>query len=200
MSDLPVLYSFRRCPYAMRARMGLLQSSIAVSITEVSLKDKPAAMLEVSPKGTVPVLVLEDGTVIDESLDIMIWALQQHDPEGWLEGDLDLIKMNDGTFKKNLDRYKYPNRYPDEDCSHARKQSAEFLQGLNTLLAQHQFLCGNALTITDITIFPFIRQFAHVDKDWFYTQDWKPLINWLTYHFESERFQKIMEKNLSQLP
>ena len=200
MSELHTLYSFRRCPYAMRARMGLLTSRISASIIDIDLKDKPQAMLNASPKGTVPVLILNGGTVIDESLDIMMWALKQNDPDNWLDNQYDLIETNDGTFKKNLDRYKYPNRYPDKDCSHARDSASEFLWLLNERLERNKFLNADYITLSDIAIFPFIRQFAHVDKDWFYTQNWDALSAWLKKHLESNLFKTIMDKKLDKLP
>jgi len=203
MSNTHHLYSFRRCPYAMRARMALNYANISLTIQDIELKNKPVAMLEHSPKGSVPVLVLSDNHVIDESLDIMIWALKQHDPNGWLahlDQSQELIKQNDGEFKRALDRYKYPNRYPDEDCSQARNIGSEFLIHLNERLEKQPFLNGEHITLADIAIFPFVRQFAHVDKDWFSTYPWKPLSTWLNNHLESDLFKKIMDKNLVQLP
>ena len=199
MSKPHYLYSFRRCPYAMRARMALCYAAIAVIIEEVSFKNKPEKMLELSPKGSVPVLVLNEGTVIDESLDIMLWALEQHDPNQWggyLEESQALIAQNDGVFKQALDRYKYPNRYPDEDCTHAREKGIEFLNLLNARLQQQKYLSSNFITLADIAIFPFIRQFAHVDKEWFYAQNWQPLTDWLDKHLQSDLFKTIMDKNL----
>ncbi len=203
MSNAHHLYSFRRCPYAMRVRMALSYANINVTIQDIELKNKPAKMLELSPKGSVPVLVLNNSTIIDESLDIMLWALNQSDPDGWLENSeqsLNLIRQNDGDFKKNLDRYKYPNRYPDEDCSDAKNNATEFLTVLNNHLDKHKFLNGDQITLADIALFPFVRQCAHVDKDWFYNQPWKPLISWLDENLSSPLFQKIMDKNLQQLP
>ena len=197
------LYSFRRCPYAMRARMALLYAGIPVDIEEVNFKNKPAAMLAISPKGTVPVLQCESGTVIDESLDIMLWALEQHDPEGWRNADQAemkaLIAENDGSFKAALDRYKYPTRYPDEDCSSARDRGEGFLTALNTRLTAQPYLCGDHITLADIAIFPFIRQFANTDREWFDSLALKPLQNWLSARLESDLFKTIMEKNRDTL-
>ncbi len=179
----------------MRARMGLFQASIPVEIREIILRDKPAHMLEISPKGTVPVLLLNDGTVIDESLDIMKWALGQNDPDGWLDGNSDeLIQRNDTIFKHALDRYKYPNRYPDEDCSNAREDGLEILKDLNHRIAQNGYLTRDKIALADIAIFPFIRQFAHVDRAWFYAQDLPGLQSWLKAHLDSQLFKDIMQK------
>ena len=203
MSDKHHLYSFRRCPYAMRARMALLYANIVLTVQDIELKNKPTEMLELSPKGSVPVLVTNEGMVIDESLDIMVWALEQHDPQNWqahLNDSKTLIIQNDTSFKKALDRFKYPNRYPDEDCSSARDQASEFITRLNDRLQNNQNLNADAITLADIAIFPFIRQFAHVDKEWFFNQPWLETISWLKRHIESDLFLKVMDKKLTQLP
>lgn len=194
-----ILYSFRRCPYAMRGRMGLVKASIRCEVREIILRDKPAHMLEISPKGSVPVLLLPDDTVIDESLDIMFWALKQNDPDAWLEADQDetmaLIERNDGPFKKALDRYKYPTRYPDEDCSGARDDGEAVVKDLNERIAKNGGgLVSDKATLADIAIFPFIRQFAHVDRDWFYGLPYPDIQKWLPQHLESELFKSIMKK------
>jgi len=198
-SPHPILYSFRRCPYAMRGRMGLYQAGISVVLREIILRDKPACMLKASPKGTVPVLVLPDGSVIDESLDILFWALRQNDPDNWLGGDKTetdfLIKRNDGDFKDALDRYKYPSRYPDEDCAGARAICENVFQDLNDRLTQQIFLNGNHITVADIAIFPFIRQCAHVDKDWFNALPLPYLQRWLEDRLQSPLFKAIMKKH-----
>ncbi len=197
----PILYSFRRCPYAMRARMALEYAGIERDLREIELKNKPAHMLEISPKGTVPVLSLPCGRIIDESFEIMIWAVSEHDPEHWLPDmhrfDVyDLIERNDTLFKPQLDRYKYPNRYPDEDCSGARDKAMVFLNDLNARLSNNNALSGNKTTLADIAIFPFIRQFANVDKNWSDTQqNLKPLQKWLDCHLNSDLFQTIMKKH-----
>ena len=188
----PVLYSFRRCPYAMRARLALFISNTDCTLREVKLSSKPEAMLVASPKGTVPVLVLPDGGAIDESLAIMRWALAQHDPEHWLEGDdAALIAWNDGTFKHDLDRYKYPERYAAEPLAH-RESGSKFLQELNGRLARTRQLCGPERGLADAAIMPFVRQFAAVDQAWFNDQPLPHLRAWLTGHLASELFQKIM--------
>ena len=191
------LYSFRRCPYAMRARMTLFYAEIAIKIHDIQLKDKPQKMIALSPKGTVPVLLCKDGGVIDESLDIMIWALQQNDPAGWLSYPphaYDLIKENDGDFKKALDRYKYPVRYPDEDCSYAKNHCFLFLEKLDHILEDHHFLYSPHITMIDIAIFPFIRQCANTDRAWFDNLLLPHLQKWLDGHLDSVLFKKIMEK------
>jgi len=195
---MPVLYSYRRCPYAMRARMALKIAEIDVEIREISLRDKPKHMLQVSPKGTVPVLVLDDGKVIDESLDIMLWALGQQDPALWLNVDADaamqLIKQNDTSFKHALDAYKYPERYTHQTQIAHRKDGEGFLSLIETLLSQHFYLFGNQPSYADIAIFPFIRQFAAVDSAWFNQTSYTHLIDWLNKWLESDLFISVMLK------
>ena len=183
----------------MRARMGLVGADISYEHREIILRDKPAHMLKVSPKGTVPVLSLPNGRVIDESLDIMLWALEQNDQHRWLDGGridmFNLIERNDTIFKALLDRYKYPNRYPDEDCTNARDDTAKILFDLDQRIKVNGSLSGEQTTIADIAIFPFIRQFAHVDRDWFYAQSYPHLHKWLVEHLESALFVTIIEKH-----
>lgn len=195
----PILYSFRRCPYAMRARMALYQAQIVHEHREIVLRNKPPQMLAVSPKGTIPVLITSQGKVIDESLDIMLWALSQNDPDGWIpdlhRADIyELIERNDGAFKRALDRYKYPNRFPDEDCSNARADGIKILNDLELRIKHNGALSGAKTTLADIAIFPFIRQFAHVDKDFFYRSELKNLQNWLIYNTNCMLFKKAMTK------
>jgi len=190
-----VLYSFRRCPYAMRARMALRYSGVPLSIVEVSLKAKPAEMLALSPKGTVPVLVCADGRVIEQSLEIMHWALAQYDPDNWLGPDsAALIEENDQVFKVNLDRYKYAIRYPEQPMEHYRAQGAAFLQRLEVLLEQTPYLAGDTLSLADIALAPFVRQFAHVDRDWFEQAPYPRLNAWLERFLASELFISVMTK------
>ena len=190
-----VLYSFRRCPYAMRARMALHYSGVPLSIVEVSLKAKPAQMLAASPKGTVPVLVCADGSVIEQSLDIMHWALARHDPDNWLQpGCNELIEANDTTFKVLLDRYKYAIRYPEHPMAFYRAQGAEFLQRLEDVLTRSPYLDGPALSLTDVALAPFVRQFAHVDRDWFAQAPYPHLNAWLERFLASELFSSVMRK------
>lgn len=200
MAVLPVLYSYRRCPYAMRARMALHYAGISVEIREIVLKDKPAHMLQVSPKGTVPVLVLPDGSVIDESLDIMRWALQQHDPEDWLDSQAhqaqaeSLITENDGPFKRALDQYKYAIRFPEQPPEIYRAQGEEFLKQLEARLHQHIYLLSDQTNLADVAIFPFVRQFSMVDQAWFEATSYHRVKAWLQAWLASERFSAIMQK------
>ena len=194
----PILYSFRRCPYAMRARMGIMSSGIKVELREVLLKDKPDEMIEASPKATVPVLVLPDRVIVDESLDIMLWALGVNDPENWLtDAAIELIAHNDGPFKNALDRYKYPNRYEHEtiDRDAQRAICATTFERYETWLSSTRFLLGETPTIADNAIFPFVRQCANVDRKWFDAQPWPKLHAWLDHFLTSGRFDIVMRKN-----
>ena len=200
-ATLPVLYSFRRCPYAMRARLALAASGQACELREVVLKSKPQGLLQVSPKGTVPVLVLPDGQVLEQSLDIMRWALAQHDPAGWLapshgnvEDMLALVAECDGPFKQALDRCKYHNRYPEADTALARTQAVEWLQGLEARLTQRLFLFGGHAALADMAIAPFVRQFAGIDATWWDTQPWPHLQTWLARWQASRLFESVMHK------
>ncbi|ABC63768.1 glutathione S-transferase [Erythrobacter litoralis] len=194
MSKLPILYSFRRCPYAMRARMALWIGGTTCELREVKLADKPAAMLEASPKGTVPILALHDGRVLDESLDIMRWALDQRDPEGWLAGDdTALVARNDGPFKHHLDRYKYSTRHDTDPLEH-RAAGLVSLQDLDARLEYQPQLCGPKRTLADIALFPFVRQFANHDRAWFDALDLPHLQSWLDGHLASDLFAAIMPK------
>lgn len=195
--SLPILYSFRRCPYAMRARMAIYCSGCKVELREIRLKDKPSELLLASARGTVPVLVL-DNKVIDQSMDIMHWALSRHDPDNWLPtntNSLQLITDNDNIFKAHLDHYKYADRHPQHSAEYYRTQGEEFLLKLELQLNTHQYLSGAKLSITDISVFPFIRQFAHVDKVWFENADYPRLQNWLDSLICSELFSQIMKKH-----
>ena len=192
-----LLYSFRRCPYAMRARLALRYSGVPVQIVEVSLKAKPAEMLALSPKGTVPVLSV-GGRVIEESLEIMQWALAQHDPDDWLlQGDprvLDLITENDQVFKHHLNRYKYAERYPEQPMEHYRAEGEVFLQTLEGLLAENDYLLAEQLSLADVALAPFVRQFAHVDREWFAGTPYRQLQAWLQRFLESPLFIAVMAK------
>jgi glutathione S-transferase len=200
LKSLPILYSFRRCPYAIRARMALKYSGIAVEIREVKLNNKPQQMLDYSPKGTVPVLILDNDKVIDESLDIMLWAISQHDPNNWqVEGFEQLIDENDNVFKKHLDQYKYSIRYPENSKEYYRQQGKIFLQQLEQRLQQHKYLLCEQITIADVAIFPFIRQYAHVDKQWFDQTPYRQLQSWLNEFLQSDLFHAVMNKNLKYL-
>jgi glutathione S-transferase len=197
MNPLPVLYSFRRCPYAIRARLAIVYAEIPVEIREIQLKHKPEQMLALSLKGTVPILQLPDGKVIDESLDIMRWALAQHDPEHWLdvsEDSVKLIQWNDGDFKYYLDRYKYADRYTEFPESYYRSQGGKFLAELESKLSQNPYLGGSHFSLLDAAIFPFIRQFAAVDSLWFVSSGYQHLNNWLNGLLASDLFILVMGK------
>ncbi len=199
--SLPLLYSFRRCPYAIRARMALFNSDIQIDIHEVSLKNKPRAMLELSSKGTVPVLVVDD-QVIDESLDIMLWALNINDPDGWYadysEAEkshaMQLITQNDEEFKGWLDKYKYADRHPEFSQDYYREKCEVFLQVLETALEKSAYLMGETISLADIAIFPFIRQFAMVDKNWFDQCAQPGIRNWLNSLLDLPLFTHVMAK------
>lgn len=196
MADLPILWTFRRCPYAMRARLAIQSSGQKVALREILLRDKPAPFLAASSKGTVP--VVQDGdTVIEESRDVMLWALGRNDPEGWLgmpqEGH-DLIDTCDGPFKAALDHTKYAVRFPDRDETTERAKALIFLTGLNDRLSQTAFLMGSRRTLADMAILPFVRQFANTDRAWFDAQGFGPLTLWLDDFLNSDRFQSIMTK------
>lgn len=215
----PILYSFRRCPYAARARLALIASGVVCELREIVLRAKPAQMLAVSPKGTVPVLITPAGEVIEQSLDIMLWALlknEQNDPQRWLQpeqGSLDamlaLIAANDsnepGGFKYHLDRYKYPNRYQPDATLHAafstahRAAGSEFLAHLEMLLAERGgYLFGSRPALADMAIAPFVRQFSHVEKsagqDWFAAQPWPALHAWLGQILASPLYATALTK------
>jgi glutathione S-transferase len=205
---LPVLYSFRRCPYAMRARLALHASGIAMEHREVVLKNKPVHMLALSPKGTVPVLWLPDaqgtvgGQVLEQSQDIMLWALSQHDPLSWLPASdagrsdaLTLIAHNDGPFKRQLDRYKYPNRSGLETGTADRDEAAIWLHTLDARLRAQPFLAGEHFGLADAAVAPFVRQYAHTDPGWFAAQAWPSLIAWLAAFEGSALFAAIMVKH-----
>lgn len=190
----PLLYSFRRCPYAIRARMALRVSGVRYRLEEVALRAKPPGLIAASPKATVPVLVLEDGQVIEESLAIMHWALERHDPEQWLAGnDAALIARNDGIFKHHLDRYKYPDRHASDPAEH-RAAGLAILADLEQRLARHANLCSDARSLTDIALFPFVRQFAAVEPAWFAAQPIPAVQAWLARHLASPLFTAVMTK------
>lgn len=177
--------------------MAILSSGVEVELREILLKDKPASMIKASPKATVPVLVLADGSVIDESLDVMHWALGENDPEHWTDAtSAQLIEQNDGPFKAALDRYKYANRYEDENIvtHEQRAVCAAFFADYEARLSEQAYLLGDAPTIADNAIFPFVRQCANVDRAWFDSQPWPNLQTWLANFLASERFEIAMRK------
>jgi UPF0176 protein len=197
----PILYSFRRCPYAMRARMALIASGQVCELREVVLRDKPQEMLDASSKGTVPVFIDSNGSVLDESLEIMIWALERHDPEQWLtpeQGSLEemrlLIAQFDDRFKYRLDRYKYADRYENTDALLHRTEGALDLERLNAQLGQTPYLFGAHATLADRAIAPFVRQFCLADPTWFSAQPWPHLQAWLAAWVESDLYARTMQK------
>ena len=218
--SIPILYSFRRCPYAMRARAAIIASGIRVELREVMLRDKPAVMLAASPKGSVPVLVLQGGDgeavghapayplpgvptdkVIDESWDIMLWALRLNDPQGWLgqnechvQAAWPWVSENDSTFKHNLDRYKYPERFPQQPQSMYRGACEQFIQQIEQCLSATPYLLGETFTLADAALLPFIRQFAAVEAAWFATAPYPAMRAWLEKFTMSEVFPKVMQK------
>jgi len=187
----------------MRARMAIHYANIKTVLREVVLRDKPIELLQISPKATVPVLVLEDGQVIDESLDIMYWALAISDNNGWLKGldeqQLELAKKliteNDNEFKLHLDHYKYSERFPEQSMEGSREKAEVFLQKLEQHLQQHHYLLGHELSFADIAIFPFVRQFVHVDLAWFEQTPYSELQQWLRNLLESKIFTDVMAKH-----
>jgi UPF0176 protein len=196
----PVLWSFRRCPYAIRARLAIKASGVTVVLREVVLRDKPAALIAASPKATVPVLQLPDGRVLEQSLDIMRWALAINDPQGWLGFGEDeeahaLIAINDGAFKEALDRYKYAPRHPERPAAAYRDEAIEvMLAPLDARLAKHPFLLHATPSLADFAILPFVRQFAGVDEAWF---DGAPLVHlraWARGLAVSPLFDSVMGK------
>ncbi|MCW9046556.1 MAG: glutathione S-transferase [Gammaproteobacteria bacterium] len=200
LNSLPILYSFRRCPYAMRARLAIRYSNLQVELREVDLKNKPPEMILASAKATVPVLILNDQSVLDESLDIMHWSLKQSDIKNWLQKNNQseieqLIQQNDQSFKTDLDHYKYADRFPQQPPVYYRQQGEKFLELLEQRLAKHTFLIHDSVTLADVAIFPFIRQFAYVDIKWFETSVYINLRRWLTYWLESDLFLSIMHKH-----
>ena len=196
MATLPILWTFRRCPYAMRARLAIQSSRQSVAVQEILLKDKPKAFLAASPKGTVP--VVQDGeTVIEESRDVMLWALGRNDPDGWLDMPgygYTLIDTCDGPFKQALDHTKYAVRFPDRNEAAERAKAMVFLNELNDRLAITAFLMGPRRTLADMAILPFVRQFANTDRAWFDAQKLEPLTTWLDAFLDSDQFRSVMKK------
>jgi len=180
--------------------MTLNYVGISIELREVLLKDKPWSMLEASPKATVPVLVLPDNSVIDESYDVMRWALAHRDPDHWWRQDWasetqSLVEENDFGFKKHLDHYKYADRYPKQPSAYYRGEAEQFLLQLEQRLRTHRYLFDDQLTFSDVAIFPFVRQFAMVDKDWFDQAAYPKLQNWLQWFLNSELFTGVMAKH-----
>ena len=198
-NNLPILYSFRRCPYAMRARMAIHASGQKCELREVLLRDKPPSMLEYSLKGTVPVLILQDGNVIDESLDVIDWALNLNDPDNWQrskdnEKTKELIKINDGEFKHHLDRYKYSKRYDNEDPEFHRKKCLKFIESVNNELNNSKYIFDDNISYADIVLLPFVRQFRIADMEWFDSLPYDNLKKWLSSFLDSSLLHSIMKK------
>ena len=194
-----ILYTYRRCPYAMRARMALHYAGVKVEHREIELRNKPQSMLRLSPKGTVPVLSV-DGLVLDQSLEIMQWALKTSDPDGWNMLDENIatswIEKNDELFKILLDQYKYPNRYPQLKQEVVLAQAIELmLKPMEAALASSQYLLGEKMTWVDVALFQFIRQFSMVDQQKFDALPFPNIQRWLNQHIESKLFISVMEKH-----
>ncbi len=196
-ADIPILYSFRRCPYAMRARMGLMIAQQKVLLREVVLRDKPDAMIKASAKATVPVMVLPDGNVIDQSIDIVRWALGQNDPKNWLKYETaadSVIEQADGPFKSALDRYKYHVRYDNADPHIERSKALTILMEWDKIIGKKGCFFGEKIGLADIAIFPFVRQFANHDRIWFDAQSIPHIHTWLAMNLESDLFTSVMHK------
>lgn len=186
----------------MRAHMALKYAGIKVELREVDLNNYPPQALKISPKATVPVLQLPDETVIDESWDILKWALSQNDPDNW-NGDNDehtldaeiLIETNDFSFKDDLDHYKYADRFPEHSEEHYRQACEEFIVELEEMLSENRFLLADQLSLADIGVFPFIRQFSLVDKEWFDKAPYPNVQQWLNNMIETELFRLVFQKH-----
>ncbi|TMP06300.1 glutathione S-transferase [Pseudoalteromonas sp. S3178] len=199
---LPLLYSLQHCPYAMRARMGILMAEQHVLLRAIKTKNKPPHLLHISPKGTVPVLLLPNHQVIDESLDIMLWALKEHDPHNLLHTHeplalrrmLELIKLNDTQFKPVLEKYKFYARTKDMAQLYFRKACEEFIKQFEAKLTAHKYLISDNKSLADYALLPFIRQFARVDKHWFAQSEYTKVRAWLNHFLQAPMFTKVMTK------
>ena len=195
---LPILYSLRHCPYAMRARLAIFKSRIAVELRDVKLNNKPAAMLAASTKATVPILVVSPTHVIDESLDIMFWCFGQNDPENLLldatnvSSLLEYITKYDKGFKPCIERYKAAKRYHEDNLVECREACEVFVQDLEQRLAKHRYVMGDKESVADLAIFPFIRQFAKVERSWYVNSSYNNLDRWLRHYLQSAMFNKVM--------
>ncbi|MBW3696042.1 glutathione S-transferase [Vibrio sp. T187] len=200
--SLPILYSLRRCPYAMRARMGLILAKQPVLLRDIVTRNKPQELLDASPKGTVPVLVLSNGQVIEQSLDIMRWALQLNDPANLLRSEQpelagsiqQLIALNDQKFIPNLEQYRASMRYHNDDQVQRREACESFIRPLEEKLRNHTYLFGDTPSQADFALMPFISQFARVDKKWFVQSSYVNLGKWLKAHYESPLYTKVMKQ------
>jgi glutathione S-transferase len=199
---LSILYSLQHCPYAMRARLGLLMAQQQVMLRAITMKNKPEEMLAKSPKGTVPVLILPDDTVIDESLDIMIWALRQNDPDDLLHKDhpedlraaLELIHFNDKQFKPQLEIYKKAKRFRLENVIEERQKCEVFIADLEQKLTTNGFFIGQKPGLIDYALLPFVRQFSRVNRAWFIQAPYPKLREWLEQHMQSRLYGQAMAK------
>lgn len=200
---LPVIYSLRNCPYAMRARLAIYKAKYPVALRDIVLSNKPQSMLDASPKGTVPVLVLTDNQVIDESLAIMLWALQESDPDNLLHSHdnailvnmLELIEQFDVDFKTSLNAYKCAKRYQESNIVECRQQCEIFLAQLELRLNKHRFLASDQESLADIALVPFIRQFARVERQWYLQSPYPKLRQWLNSYLHSPLFTRVMAKH-----
>lgn len=202
---LPILYSLQHCPYAMRARLGILLAQQPVMLRAIVMQNKPAEMLAASPKGTVPVLVLgaeHQNQVIDESLDMMLWALERNDPENLLYTEspdalaemLHVIHENDAVFKPLLEQYKRAKRFHGDDEEHCRLLCEPFIQGLEYRLTQHEFLMGTTPSLLDYALLPFVRQFSRVNRQLYLHGPYTHLQRWLNHHLQSRLYARAMLK------
>jgi glutathione S-transferase len=202
-SSLPILYSLRNCPYAMRARLAIFKAKQTVLLRDLVLSNKPAEMISVSPKGTVPVLVLSNGTVIEESLEVMLWALQEMDPadlldcqqEGALSAMLLLINEFDNDFKTCLEAYKCAKRYQEDNVAECRAVCQQYIQQLEQRLTAHSFLMSDKESLADIALIPFIRQFARIERQWYLQSPYPMVRQWLNSYLQSSVFTKVMAKH-----
>ena len=209
----PILYSLQNCPYAMRARLAILLAQQTVELRAIVMQNKPAEMLAMSPKGTVPVLILDNDVacnnesegkkhVIDESLDVMLWALKLNDPENLLYSQdadalpemLQIIQQNDQQFIPNLEQYKRTRRFHGNDEEYYRLLCEPFIQQLEYRLAQHEFLMGSTASLLDYALLPFIRQFSRVNRQLYLQGPYAHLHSWLNHHLQSRLFSKAMLK------
>jgi len=198
----PILYSLRQCPYAMRARLGLLLAQQSVILRDIVMTSIPDEMFAASAKGEVPVLVFDDGKVIDESLDIMLWALKENDPrnllysqnETMLSNMLALIERSDHEFVEALNKYKAASRYHDDNLDEYRQLCEPFIKNLEHKLTKHNFIMGEQASLVDYAILPFIRQFSRVDKKWYQQAPYPKLRAWLERHYQNPIFSKAMKK------
>lgn len=202
-SALPIIYSLRNCPYAMRARLAIFKAQQTVLLRDLVLSNKPAEMIAVSPKGTVPVLVLTNGRVIEESLEVMLWALQQTDPddlfhcddEGALPVMLSLISTFDNDFKTSLEAYKCAKRYQEYNVDECRIVCLQYIEQLEQRLTEHRFLMSDKESLADIALVPFIRQFARVERQWYLQSPYPKVRRWLNSYLQSPVFTKVMAKH-----